>query len=289
MISRKKIISKSCDELTICESDLSIESDEDVWYQKDKLYQDHVQEVLMKWDQIDDEIWGKIICMEKNRRVAKAYARIPLLNVCGSSDGFDGFNIGLAGFENPLRDAKCEEALKSIGKGVRIRIDEEGNVLAKKCEKCPATVKDWHGELLEPFSNCIAEEVIYAKGKLELEKTVKIFDMQKFQRNIAHELKDAYPDRRKLERQCITAISFAKNTCDLLETPVWIMIINIVALEVLKSKMQPNSDDVYGHIYSSIADSKDGRNECSKKSKRDFKKYEIKDQQQPQQQQMVTA
>ncbi|GFR03763.1 dwarfin sma-2 [Trichonephila clavata] len=52
---------------------------------------DHIQEVLNKWEQIDDEIWAKIICMERNRRVAKAYARTPVLTVNGSADGFDGY------------------------------------------------------------------------------------------------------------------------------------------------------------------------------------------------------
>lgn len=53
-------------------------------------FQDHVQEVLDKWRQIDDEIWAKIIVFERNRRVAKAYARVPVLTVNGSDDGFDG-------------------------------------------------------------------------------------------------------------------------------------------------------------------------------------------------------
>lgn len=52
--------------------------------------QDHVQEVLDKWTQIDDEIWAKVIVFERNRRVAKAYARAPVLTVNGSDDGFDG-------------------------------------------------------------------------------------------------------------------------------------------------------------------------------------------------------
>lgn len=52
--------------------------------------QEHVQEVLNKWTQIDDEIWAKVIIFEKNRRVAKAYARAPVLTINGSEDGFDG-------------------------------------------------------------------------------------------------------------------------------------------------------------------------------------------------------
>ena len=53
--------------------------------------QDHIIEVLTKWDSIDDEIWAKVIVLERNRRIAKAYARAPVLTVNGSEDGFDGF------------------------------------------------------------------------------------------------------------------------------------------------------------------------------------------------------
>jgi hypothetical protein len=79
------------------------------------LFQEHVQEVLSKWESIDDEIWAKIIVLERNRRVAKAYARAPVITVNGSDDGFDGFRIGLAGFDNPMRDVKTEEVKRHIG------------------------------------------------------------------------------------------------------------------------------------------------------------------------------
>ncbi len=65
--------------------------------------------------------------------------------------------------------------------------------------------------------------------------------MKKFQQNVSRELKRAYPDRRKLEMQCITAIAFAKNDMELLNCPCWVMIINIVAMDMLKSKMPPVS------------------------------------------------
>ena len=76
--------------------------------------------MLNKWQSIDDEIWAKIIVLERNRRVAKAYARAPVLTVNGSDDGFDGFRIGLAGFENPMRDQKTEEVKRTIGQGMNV-------------------------------------------------------------------------------------------------------------------------------------------------------------------------
>ena len=38
-----------------------------------------------------------------------------MITVNGSDDGFDGFRIGLAGFDNPVRDAKTEEVKRNIG------------------------------------------------------------------------------------------------------------------------------------------------------------------------------
>lgn len=62
--------------------------------------QEHIQEVLDKWTQIDDEIWAKVICFERNRRVAKAYARAPVLTVNGSDDGFDGMRWVVSASQN---------------------------------------------------------------------------------------------------------------------------------------------------------------------------------------------
>lgn len=104
-------------------------------------FQDHIQEVLNKWESIDDEIWAKIIVLERNRRVAKAYARAPVLTVNGSDDGFDGFRIGLAGFENPMRDARTEEVKRLIGQGCKIKMDDSGNILIKRISKSNVYVK----------------------------------------------------------------------------------------------------------------------------------------------------
>lgn len=68
----------------------------------------------------------------------------------------------------------------------------------------------------------------------------QLFDMKKFQQNVSRELRRAYPDRRRLECQCLSAISFVKNEADMLESPIWVMIINVVAMDMLKSKLPPS-------------------------------------------------
>lgn len=232
MVSRRKILSRSRDDLHL---DAPVpEDEEDIWYHKEKLYKEHIQEVLNKWQSIDDEIWAKIIVLERNRRVAKAYARAPVLTVNGSDDGFDGFRIGLAGFENPMRDSKTEDAKRQIGQGCKVKMDDSGNILVKRIAKSNVYVKCATEE------NAISSDILkLPNGSLEPEKPVKLFDMKKFQQNVSREMRRAYPDRRKLECQCISAIAFVRNEQDILESPCWIMLINIVAMDMLKSKMPP--------------------------------------------------
>ncbi|GAB6022234.1 hypothetical protein CHUAL_006366 [Chamberlinius hualienensis] len=234
MVSRRKILSRSQDDLNM---DYVPEEEEDVWFNKDKLYKDHVQEVLDKWHQIDDEIWAKVICFERNRRIAKAYARAPVLTINGSDDGFDGYRIGLLGFDNPLRDSKTEEVKKHIGHGVKIKMDDAGNILIKRISKANVFIKETVG--VDENNSFSGEALKLVNGSLEPEKPIKLFDMKKFQHNVSKELKRAYPDRRKLEFQCISAIAFVRNDGDLLDSPCWVMIINVVAMDMLKSKLPP--------------------------------------------------
>lgn len=99
------------------------------------IFQDHINEIISKWQQIDDEIWAKVIIFEKNRRVAKAYARSSVISINDSKHGFDGVRIGLNGFENPMRDSETKVIKKSIGDGFKIKMDEIGNIFIKRYGK----------------------------------------------------------------------------------------------------------------------------------------------------------
>lgn len=57
--------------------------------------------------------------MERNLRLAKAYARAPAISINGSEAGFDGYRIGINGFPSLSPDDKTAEIKKSLGK-VRI-------------------------------------------------------------------------------------------------------------------------------------------------------------------------
>jgi len=250
MVSRRKILSRSRDELHSDIYFMAEDDDEDVWYSKEKLYRDHLQEVIEKWDSIDDEIWAKVIVLERNRRVAKAYARAPVITVNGSTDGFDGFRIGVAGFDNPLRDSNTSAAIQALGLGCKLKMDDVGNVLVKRITRGTAvSIKNTTEE--SAVSNDILK---LSNGVLSPDQPYKVFDMKKFQQNMSRELKRSSPDRLKLENQCISAIAFGSSDVeegegddnsnetvsdDPLRSPLWILVVNIVAMEMLRSKLPP--------------------------------------------------
>ena len=113
-------------------------------------------------------------------------------------------------------------------------MDDSGNILVKRIAKSNVYVKSTTEE------NAIANEILkLPNNALESEKPVKLFDMKKFQQNVSREMKRSYPDRRRLECQCISTIAFVRNEGDILDCPCWIMLINVVAMDMLKSKMPP--------------------------------------------------
>lgn len=232
MISRRAILSRSHDDLADDKPAKFPSHPDDQWFSQERLYKDHLAEILSKWENIDDEIWAKVIVLERNRRTAKAYARAPVLTVNGSDDGFDGFRIGVNGFDNPVRDSKTANFKDQIGKGCKIKMDDSGNILVKRLSRSNIYVNSTKEE------NAVSSEVIkLSNGLLELEKPFKLFDMKKFQLNVNRELKRKNPERVKLEIQCISTLSFVKHEKEVLDCPIWIMLINVVALEMLKAKM----------------------------------------------------
>lgn len=136
--------------------------------------------------------------------------------------------------------------------GVKIKMDDAGNILIKRVSKCNVYIKSTgQGE-----ENAIGNDILkLPNNALDPEKPVKLFDMKKFQSNVNRELRRAYPDRRQLECQCLSAIAFVKNEQELLECPIWVLIINVVAMDMLKSKLPPGKF-IYGYILVSIKNSK---------------------------------
>ncbi|CAG9581708.1 unnamed protein product [Danaus chrysippus] len=149
-----------------------------------------------------------------------------------------GTKIGLCGFDNPHRDQKTEELKKHIGQGVKIKMDDAGNILIRRYSKSSVFVKSTAATSNE--ETAIGQDIVKLPGySLEQEKIFKLFDMKKFQSNVNRELRRAYPDRRRLETQCLSAVAFVKSDSELLECPIWVLVINVVAMDMLKSKLPP--------------------------------------------------
>lgn len=80
---------------------------------------------------------------------------------------------------------------------------------------------------------------------LDYDKPMKIFDMSKFKLMLEHESRLPYPNRKLLQSHCISIISFVVDDRKMLNLPSWIMIINIVAIDLLKIELglvDPNLD-----------------------------------------------
>ncbi|ULT83721.1 hypothetical protein L3Y34_012763 [Caenorhabditis briggsae] len=212
----------------------------DTWYDTDAFLLDQVKEVLNKLSEgsIDDEIWGKIVIMERCKRVAKAYLRKTTVIIDGSEDEFDGKTLGFNHFDNPTRDDHTKEIRAKIADGVILKMDYQGNIKGMARGAAPIVCQGWK----EPRNNCISDRVVRLHGKLnhgvtEDEKAYKVFDMRKFKHALERELHDGTPDARSLLLKTCMRIALVKDGADMNRTPCWFAIVNLVALDMIKEKI----------------------------------------------------
>ena len=194
--------------------------DDDLWFDETELKGNIIEGVLKKFDIIDDDIWAKVICMEKNKMVGKAFIRTPVLTISGSDLEFDGECIGLHGFDNNIRDSDTRRVINKVKEGCRIKMDDVGNIIIKSFSKEKIFCKE--GDL-NTF------EVAIGKPRI-------LSDMGKFQHIMNEELKKVMPDWNWLRQHAISSISFVESRNASLKQPVWLMVINIVALDLLRTK-----------------------------------------------------
>ncbi|VDK58695.1 unnamed protein product [Gongylonema pulchrum] len=136
-------------------------------------------ETLEKLQQggLDDQIWGKIILMEKCRRLAKAYLRRTAIIIDGSSDEYDGITLGFNHFQNTDQD---NEIRRKIGDGVIIKVDENGNIKAMARGLAPVIVQGCCGAT----SKCIPEQLLAQNGHLRTlkDRLTGITDQQRVEK-----------------------------------------------------------------------------------------------------------
>uniref|UniRef100_A0A0N5BXN6 MH2 domain-containing protein n=1 Tax=Strongyloides papillosus TaxID=174720 RepID=A0A0N5BXN6_STREA len=251
----KKYYPESIEEKNNCESIV----DEDMWYDIDQFQLDHLNEVLQRLSEgtLDDEIWGKLIIMEKTKRIAKAYLRKTTIIVDGGDEEFDGMTIGFNYFTNPDRDYQTSELRKKIGDGVIIKMDSQGNIKAMARGTAPVIVQNWKNSK----KHCIGEKLLRLQGKLITKRGVdmndddrifKVFDMKKFKISLERDSVETEEDVKNLLLKTCLRIALVKDghPDDPMETPCWIMLINLVALDMVKTKMPHIADlnCLYGEL-----------------------------------------
>lgn len=127
--------------------------------------------------------------------------------------------------------------------GVKLKMDQFGNILIKRLSRCNVFIRtNNHSNTSSSKSSSLSSSLSSSSSTcVPIEKAIKLFDMKSFASNIDQELMNSYPDRRKLESQCITLITFVQDSpSSILDSPCYLLLINIVAIDMLKSKLPPN-------------------------------------------------
>ena len=184
---------------SVCErmSDITHDS----WVNEEQLVVDHLAEVTSKWDGIDDKIWGKLVVMRRGWRVAKAWLRCEEIVLDTSAASFTGSRLGLAGL------GLQKSLLHRTGGGCRLAMDGGGNIAVERA------------------------------GGAGLGPAVQLFSMARFQRAVWREERRARPDWDRLARQAVIPVSLVERAgVDLLHQPLWCFVINIVALDLIRSR-----------------------------------------------------
>ena len=135
--------------------------------------------------------------MERNRRVAKAYIRSPVVTVGGGKEGFDGLRVGLQGFENPFREEETKAVMSRLGGGpvCRIMMDSEGFVQAKRTGKTEVFLQS-AVSVSRRWGDTLGRR--RAAHQVDTDKTTVMFDMEKLKRNMADSL--MYGTNRRSKR-----------------------------------------------------------------------------------------
>lgn len=98
--------------------------------------------------------------------------------------------------------------------------------------------------LLKRMADARAGKRTLATNLVEHNRVVKVFDMSKFKAILERESRRTNPNRILLQNLCISIVSFVLNDKKILNLPSWIMIINIVAIDLLRTQI--GLTDPYG-------------------------------------------
>ena len=155
-----------------------------------------------------------------------------VFSVDGSDSGIDGCRIGLNGLPSVSSDDKESAMCRLlVEEGCRLKLTQNGDILIKRDDNINIFISK-----LKQLQSSLSDVVVKCPyGLLQQDKTYKLFDMNKFQNNLSQELLSEDTDWNKLEEKAVSVFSFARFTENILDAPVWVIVVNIVALHVVKT------------------------------------------------------
>lgn len=114
-------------------------------------------------------------------------------------------------------------------------------------------LNDQQSNRISSSSSEVVNQLVTNSGSIVLDynKPMKIFDMSKFKSMLERESRLPYPNRKLLQSHCISIISFVVDDRKMLNLPSWIMIINIVAIDLLKVELGLVDPSLDGFTHSS--------------------------------------
>ena len=217
-------------------------SNYDIWSSERECLEEHLDELEEMWDQVDDEVWAQLIIMEKNKRIDKVFLRKPKITISNGNEHYDSLeNQGIIG-------------LDKIGKGCSFEMDNGGNILASNLSNKALFFKQ------------VDED---STKKVIDKKPFKLFDMNRFQTHTKKEFKKNSPDWNKLRIGSATSLSFVEHNVECLEQPLWMLLINVVALDFLRSRRSSfvNNESISSSSTFTCEDGTSRTNNCEKEEK----------------------
>lgn len=98
--------------------------------------------------------------------------------------------------------------------------------------------------LLKRMADARAGKKASSQSQIEFNGAIKVFDMSKFKAILERESRRTNPNRVLLQNLCISIVSFVLDDNKILNLPSWVMIINIVAIDLLRAQI--GLTDPYG-------------------------------------------
>ena len=205
----------------------------DLWFDQKECIEDNIEEVEEKWENLDDEVWGKMIVMNKNQRVGKVLLRKPTVVINNSEQGYDHQGIvGLNGLVSRPRDRAMDTLLGNIGTGCKVGIDAGGNITCMKLNnKCQIYRSEYGAQSSVPLANDVKQE---------------IFDMKKFQSLLRKEAKKETVDWDKVKLDTVCILCFGDPSVQPLSQYLWVIVINVVALDLLRARKERSDNSSSG-------------------------------------------